>query len=162
MKIVDDYISIQHTRFADRVRLRWRVAPDLAPDTLAVPAFLLQPIVENAVIHGLEPKVEGGLIRIRIHMRENALHIIISDNGVGMPREILDTLLQQQSAKGDVSGIGMGNVRTRLQMLYPQARFTLHSAIGRGTCVHIVIPDPHRIEGANEWAAAQQKGGAPA
>lgn len=144
IKIVDDYMTIQRTRFESRVGLYWRIAPRLCPETLLVPPFLLQPLVENAVIHGLEPKREGGVIRIRAHWQGGALHLIISDNGVGMSRETLRALLSQQAVRGDVSGIGMGNVRSRLQMAYPQAQFRITSRQGRGTCVHLVLPGPHR------------------
>lgn len=154
IKLVDDYMKIQHTRFEERARLYWRIAPGLAPETILVPAFLLQPLVENAVLHGLGPKREGGVIRIRAHLHGDALHLIVSDNGVGMPRDVRDRLLAQQAVRGDVSGIGVGNVRSRLQMVYPQAQFRMHSTPGRGTCVHMVLPGPHRVEKGQELLAA--------
>ena len=151
INIVNDYASIQATRFENRVALRWRIAPDIDPETLLVPAFMFQPVVENSIIHGLEPKVGGGLIRIRVHLKE-ALHIIISDNGIGMDSETLARLMGQQVVRGDVSGIGIGNVKSRLQMLDPNARFQVHSRAGRGTSVHITLTqlrfaaeDPPRV-----------------
>lgn len=164
IKLVDDYMKIQHTRFENRVRLYWRVSPELRPETVLVPAFVLQPLVENAVIHGLSPKREGGVIRIRAHLRENVLHLIVSDNGMGMQREVRNRLMAEQSARGDVSGIGVGNVRSRLQMVYPQARFRIYSAPGRGTCVHMALPSPHRVTEEDELLAAaasasRQEGG---
>lgn len=162
IKLVDDYMKIQHTRFDSRVRLVWRIGPKLRPDTVLVPAFVLQPIVENAVRHGLLPKREGGVIRIRAHLRDGVLHLIVSDNGVGMPPEMRDSLMARQDGRGDVSGIGVGNVRTRLQMVYPEARFCIYSAPGRGTCVHMALPGPHRAAADELTAAAappRQEGG---
>ena len=140
INIVNDYVSIQTTRFENRIAMYWRVAPDLDTEAVLVPAFTFQPIVENAIIHGLEPKVEGGVIRIRVHSRAGVLHIILSDNGVGMEKAALQKLLGEESVRGDVSGIGVGNVRSRLQLINPASTFTVHSRIGRGTCVHITLP----------------------
>ncbi len=167
IKLVDDYMKIQHTRFENRVQLVWRISPALCTETVLVPAFVLQPIVENAVIHGLGPKREGGVIRIRAHMCGDTLHLIVSDNGAGMQRATREQLMAQQANRGDISGIGVGNVRTRLQMVYPQARFKIYSTPGRGTCVHMALPQPHRIKEESELlavaagsaAASQQEGG---
>ena len=138
--IVEDYISIQKTRFENRVDIRWRIAADIDVEEKVVPAFLFQPIVENAIIHGLEPKIEGGTMRIRIHERGGRLIIILSDNGVGMSREKLKALLEAQSTRGDVSGIGVGNVRSRLMMLNEKTVFKMRSRQNHGTSVFIAIP----------------------
>ncbi len=140
INIVNDYISIQSTRFAERVALRWRISPEIDPERVLVPTFLLQPIVENAVIHGLEPKLEGGAIRIRVQKKDDGLQLILTDNGVCMSVETSAQLLSQQRTKGHVSGIGVGNVRSRLQLLYPDATFTLTSRPGRGTRIEMFIP----------------------
>lgn len=140
INIVNDYLNIQTTRFENRIRLLWRIAPDIDPETVMVPAFVFQPIVENAIIHGLEPKLEGGQIRIRVHRRAQKLVIIISDNGVGMDADALQKLMQLQTVHGDVSGIGVGNVRSRLLLLHAKTQFTIHARLGRGTSVSIVIP----------------------
>ncbi len=151
MNIVNDYIAIQSTRFAGRVSLYWRIAPGLDPERALVPSFLLQPLIENAVIHGLEPKLEGGSIRIRVQQQGTALHIILTDNGIGMTEETRQALLSQQSTKGHVSGIGVGNVRSRLQLLCPGATFALKSRPNLGTSIQMVIPSvftPQQEEGA--------------
>lgn len=139
IKIVDDYLSIQTTRFPDRVALRWRISPQVDPSRLRIPSFVLQPIVENSVLHGLEPKRGGGVIRVRIHLYGGKLHLIVSDNGVGMSKEAAARLLSGPKEQGHVNGIGVNNVRSRL-LLYPQAKFRLVSSPGRGTCVHMTLP----------------------
>ncbi len=138
--IVEDYISIQKTRFEHRVDMRWRIADDIDVEQIQVPAFLFQPIVENAIIHGIEPKINGGTMRIRIHQRRGYLMIIMSDNGVGMSRDKLKNLLEAQTTRGDVSGIGVGNVRSRLIMLNENTVFKMRSHQNRGTSVFIAIP----------------------
>ena len=140
INIVNDYISIQTTRFESRVALRWRIAPDVDPETTLVPAFLFQPLVENAIIHGLEPKIAGGVIRIRLQKRGEKLHIIISDNGVGMTQKALEKLMHQQTTRGDMSGIGVGNVRSRLLLASSQATFDIRSHEAKGTSVMITMP----------------------
>lgn len=150
IKIVNDYLSIQTTRFPDRVALRWRISPQVDTERLYIPSFVLQPIVENSVIHGLEPKREGGVIRVRIHLHGGMLHIIVSDNGVGMNREAAARLLSGPKDRGHMNGIGLNNVRSRL-LLYPQASFRLVSSPGRGTCVHLTLPQL--------WDAAEGTGG---
>ncbi len=147
INIVNDYISIQSTRFEGRVALRWRISPSINPDTLHVPTFLLQPLVENAVIHGLEPKREGGVIRIRAQKQGDDLRLILTDNGVGMTDETRQKLISQQSTKGHVSGIGVGNVRSRLQLLYPSAHFDLKSRPNLGTRIEMVIPNAFLQQG---------------
>ncbi len=141
MNIVNDYISIQSTRFEGRVALDWRISSKIDPETLLVPTFLLQPLVENAVIHGLEPKVAGGQIRIRAQKHGNALHLTLIDNGVGMSAEKLATFLTSQANKGHVSGIGIANVRSRLTLLHPNATFAVQSRLGRGTRITLQIPE---------------------
>ncbi len=138
--IVEDYLSIQKTRFGNRVNMHWRIASNIDLDNLLVPAFLFQPIVENAIIHGIEPKVDGGTLRIRIHRHHNRLIIIISDNGIGMSRKKLKQMMDAQSVRGDLSGIGVGNVRSRLLMLNENAVFKMHSKQNYGTSVFIAIP----------------------
>ncbi|MDO5602148.1 MAG: histidine kinase [Oscillospiraceae bacterium] len=141
MDLIDDYMSIQQTRFGSRVGLLWRVSGTLDPETERMPTFLLQPVVENAIIHGLEPKIDGGSIRVRIQKRNGFLVVIVSDNGVGMDHETLQGLMDAaRPVRGDVSGIGVSNVAQRLRLLGAPDGFTIHSRKGRGTSVKLRIP----------------------
>lgn len=67
VRIVDEYYSIYHVRFGDRVKMVWRISDSLDLTETMVPSFILQPIVENAFKHGISPKEEGGVVRIRIN-----------------------------------------------------------------------------------------------
>ena len=92
LSFIEDYLSIEVVRFGDKLRFE----QDVAEDTLdmLVPSMLLQPLVENCIKHGLSSKVEGGTIRIRAHRTETKLHLLVEDDGVGIPESKLATLLE--------------------------------------------------------------------
>ena len=94
VRIVDEYYSIYHVRFGDRVKMVWRISDSLDLTETMVPSFILQPIVENAFKHGISPKEEGGVVRIRINpLRDKGLlYISVCDNGVGIQPEQLAQL----------------------------------------------------------------------
>jgi sensor histidine kinase YesM len=96
--------------------------------------MLLQPMIENAIKHGLAPRLEGGQIHVRAHRREGRLLIEIMDNGLGIPAERLSEVYG--------GGIGISNVHERLRLLYgDQFKMDIHSQEGQGTQIHIEIPE---------------------
>ncbi len=126
---VDDYLAIQRIRFAGRLM----VEREVAAETLgaSVPGFLLQPLIENAVEHGLLKKTGRGRILIRAERREGSLHLTVKDDGVGLP----------PSWKGNGGGFGLKNVTERLEALYGErARLNLANGSGGGVTVTITIP----------------------
>jgi two-component system LytT family sensor kinase len=119
-------------RFGEKLRFE----KDAADDTLdmLVPSMLLQPLVENSIKHGLSNKVQGGTIRIRTHRGDSKLHLLVEDDGVGIPEAKLATLLEQ--------GIGVSNVNERLKVLFGnQYRMWIDSQPDRGTRVQIEMPE---------------------
>jgi len=101
---------------------------EIEPDTLdrMVPSMLLQPLVENSIRHGLSSKVNGGMIRVRSSLAGGRLHLLVEDDGVGIPEERLATLFQL--------GIGVSNVNERLKVLFgPDYRMWIDSKPGEGT-----------------------------
>jgi len=139
LNILRDYMFIQHKRFG--VRLNFSIYCTLDTDKIIIPTFLLQPIVENAVIHGISPKEEGGSINVYINHNRGLLIIIVDDNGVGIsPDRISEILNNKDSQRGDTSGIGIGNVRDRAELLCPGSSLTINSHIGEGTTVRLEIP----------------------
>ena len=133
LSFIEDYLSIEVVRFGDKLRFE----KDVAPDTLdmIVPSMLLQPLVENSIKHGLSAKLEGGTIRIRTHRAESKLHLLVEDDGIGIPEARLTTLLDNQ-------GIGVSNVNERLKVLFGhQYRMWIDSQPGRGTSIQIEIPE---------------------
>jgi sensor histidine kinase YesM len=107
----------------------------ILPDDLRgarLPAMLLQPLVENAIIHGLEPKIEGGTVTVEASARAGLLDICVSDTGLGLP----DT---QTAAKG--SGVGVTTTRERLHALYgARAALTLLPAQPHGVLARLTLP----------------------
>ena len=108
VRVVDEYYSIYHVRFGDRVQMEWAFSDSLDLTETMVPSFILQPIVENAFKHGICPKEEGGVVRIRmVPLREKGLLCIrVLDNGVGIEPEQLEqlrTALEQPHPAGNIS-----------------------------------------------------------
>ena len=143
VRIVDEYYSIYHVRFGDRVCMKWRFSDSLDLTETMVPSFILQPIVENAFKHGICPKEEGGVVRIRISpLREKGLLCIrVTDNGMGVQPEQLSQLRTALSQPGERwEHIGIYNVAARLRLLDGRSRIEIRSRPGRGTTVALYLP----------------------
>ena len=143
VRIVDEYYSIYHVRFGDRVKMRWRISDSIDLTETMVPSFILQPIVENAFKHGIAPKEEGGAVRIRITplRKEKLLRISVCDNGLGIAPESLAQLQAGLAAPGDRwEHIGVYNVAARLKLLDKRCRFEIRSRVGFGTAVSLYLP----------------------
>ena len=143
VRIVDEYYSIYHVRFGDRVRMRWCISDLLDLTETMVPSFILQPLVENSFKHGIAPKEEGGTVRIRIApLREKGLlRISVCDNGLGIEPEKLAQLQEGLASPRDRwEHIGVYNVAARLQLLDKRCRFVIRSRPGFGTAVSIYLP----------------------
>jgi two-component system LytT family sensor kinase len=103
--------------------------------SVLVPSILLQPLIENSIKHGLEPRLNGGTVTLRSRLEGNRVLIEVADDGVGMGNRPISGLRRTGA------GIGMKNVQERLEVLYgSQARFDVVSNPGRGTLVSIEIP----------------------
>ena len=130
-------------RFGERVRMEWRISDSLDLTETMVPSFILQPIVENAFKHGICPKEEGGVVRIRVNpLREKGLLCIrVVDNGVGIQLDQLRQLRGALSQPGERwEHIGIYNVAARLRLLDRNSRFVIRSHPGRGTAVVLYLP----------------------
>lgn len=129
------YLDIEQVRFGDRLR----VEQDIPPDTMTafVPTLILQPIVENAIKHGIEPQTRAGHIRISARRRGDWLRLTVADNGAGLavPASSADPTSASRSSS---SGIGLRNTQARLSELYgPQHRFTLSNEPAGGCVVEV-------------------------
>jgi len=134
LKFTDDYIDIEVVRFGtDKLRIEKEIDPRTL-DVL-VPSILLQPLIENCIKHGLEPRIHGGTVTLRSRLEGDRLAIEVADDGVGMNNGTAPPHRRTSS------GIGMKNVQERLEVLYgKQASFNVVSNPGRGTLVSIEIP----------------------
>jgi two-component system LytT family sensor kinase len=134
LSFTDDYLDIEVVRFGVE---KLRVEKDIDPRTLEVlvPSILLQPLIENSIKHGLEPRLNGGTVTLRSRINGDRVLIEVADDGVGMGNRPASAL------RRNGAGIGMKNVQERLEVLYGnQARFSVVSNPGRGTLVSIEIP----------------------
>ena len=134
LRFTDDYLDIEVVRFGAH---KLKVEKEIDPRTLdvLVPSILLQPLIENSIKHGLEPRINGGTVTLRSRIEGERVFIEVADDGVGIVNRPA-TALRREGA-----GIGMKNVRERLEVLYGNlARFNVVSNPGRGTLVSIEIP----------------------
>jgi signal transduction histidine kinase len=122
LEVLRSYLDIEQTRLGDRLTVCWNVGPDTT-DAL-VPTFLLQPIVENAIHHGIAPRAEPGRIEIGAWRHDGMLHLHVRDDGPGLRAGV---------RKG--GGVGLANTRARLLHLYGAAQWLEAGNDPRGGCV---------------------------
>jgi sensor histidine kinase YesM len=128
LALLENWLAILALRFGPR--LRWRVEADAAARGQALPPMLLQPLVENAVKHGIEPKLGGGQVLIQASLEAGRLRIQVLDDGVGLDQ-----------AKAHAGGSGLANLRARLAALYGDAaRLSLSEAPGGGVLALLDLP----------------------
>ena len=146
LEVARDYLYLQKMRFGDRVQYELPQEQNGfwsdAAGNIMVPVFLLQPLIENAVIHGISKKEQGGRITVHAERSGDRLRIRVSDTGVGMDPGTLQGL--KDRLKGEPSdvhlGIGLGNLYQRLTSLYGADSMMIRSAPGEGTQIDIFIP----------------------
>ena len=140
---VKNYLKIQKMRFGERINDTIEIEPELDPKAYTILPLLLQPVVENAVVHGLEALSGVGQIRIDIVRVKRQLHIIITDSGKGMSEEEVAGL-QTMLATPDLqpqSGIALYNISQRIRLRYGEGYgIQLYSKLGLGTQVVLVLP----------------------
>ena len=143
MEHIETYLQIQRYRFGDRVNYNLTVGEGIELENIKVLPLLLQPIVENAILHGLEEVESGGRIDVDIRKETfNSIRISISDNGCGMDEETLENM-RANLEKGHINkryGIGLYNINQRLRINYGIGYgITIDSVQGEGTTVSVRI-----------------------
>lgn len=133
LEFIDDYLDIEVVRFGrDKLQIRKEIDPETFE--MIVPSMILQPLVENAIRHGIGPKVEGGTITLRAWRNNGRLAVEVMDDGVGIPEEKRHEVYE--------SGIGISNVQERLKVLYGQEfSLKIDSQPGKGTAISFEIPE---------------------
>lgn len=129
LRFVERYVEIQQTRLGDRFRFEQQVEP--AALGCLVPALLLQPLVENALRHGIEPSSRPGTLRIEVTRQDARLRLSVEDDGVGLA----------EAKDQPATGIGLANLRARLEALYgSQQKVEMVPRLEGGVAVHVEIP----------------------
>ena len=146
LKVVQDYMYIQQMRFGSRILYSCDLKVDA--EQAMIPAFTLQPVVENAMVHGLSKKEQGGRVHVRIWEQGKRLVISVADTGLGMSEERLAEVTEaMKERRTSRMGIGLGNIYKRIHMMYKQGEFRIASIEGRGTVIQMFIPQEKHNRG---------------
>ncbi|GEC91526.1 sensor histidine kinase [Brevibacillus brevis] len=137
---IEAYLAIERARFGDKLHVEYDIEDGV--ERFTVPGLILQPLVENAVKHGLLPKREGGTVVIRARRKEKQIvELTVADNGVGMEVDPFEPALNEKIAGRQLSGIGLANVKSRLQSIYGEPYgIVIESKSGSGTTCTIQLP----------------------
>lgn len=141
VKSLKDYIAIQNYRYRDKMVAEIEIDESLM--SLYIPRLLIQPILENAIVHGIEEKLDKGHILVAARREDEDLYIQIIDDGVGMTEETMSHILREDYSmkKSGHTSIGVVNVNRRIQMIYGKDYGLLvQSVLGAGTKITIHIP----------------------
>ncbi len=146
LSLIDDYIEIEQVRFGSRLRFEKNV--DEAASAALVPSMILQPLVENSIKHGIGPKLGEGTIWLRVRLGTGRLQIEVEDDGLGIPVEDMPSVFRK--------GIGVSNVRERLEMLFgSDFQFAFEPRQGGGVRVRIQIPELHEADRGENRSSAE-------
>lgn len=142
LNVVKQYMFIQKLRYGDRIKFNLNMDQELSG--IMVPGMTLQPFVENAFIHGIEPKEEGGEININIYKKNGNCSIVIEDTGCGIEADMINKIISEDSEldhKGDTTGMGIKSVVQRIELMYDIKNvFKIESELGTGTKIYLEIP----------------------
>ncbi|MCD9188636.1 MAG: sensor histidine kinase [Pyrinomonadaceae bacterium] len=129
LEFLKKYLEIEQMRFQDRLKVEMNIAPETLD--AKVPNMILQPLVENAIKHGLAPRIEGGKIEIGAIRNNGSLNLSVSDDGIGISSAGLENLAE---------GVGLSNTKKRLKHLYGEAHKFVLAAENKGFQVNLTIP----------------------
>lgn len=136
LELCNAYLKVEKARFGERIQSEVHIDAQIAPETVQVPSLCLQPLVENAVKHGLSKKAAGGKILIKAFVQNNILNLSVEDDGVGLSAAKNSS---QDPRAG--TGTGLANCRERIHLHYgAQGDFTVSSPDSGGTLVQLGIP----------------------
>ncbi|MDO0924692.1 histidine kinase [Streptomyces sp. TG1A-8] len=137
LRSIEQYLELARARFGRRLDVTLRIAPEVLPVTL--PFLCLQPLVENALKHGLGESAGRGRITIAAEDEGTEARVVIEDDGVGMDPQRLREILRGRG--GPSAGIGLSNVDTRLRQVYGDAHgLVVETGVGAGTRITVRIP----------------------
>lgn len=137
-QLVQSYLYIEQVRYGDLLRIHWEAGD---PGDLRIPPYTVQPLVENAIRHGIMRRSGGGNLWVRLVRLDGGAELSVVDDGVGMPQEVIRQLGNQELAVAPGLGIGLRNVDYRLRRMFGSG-LKIESAPGRGTTVSFILNGP--------------------
>jgi len=136
---IRNYLFIQKFLFGEKIKIEYAI--DERVLNYVIPNFLLQPIVENAIYHGIEPKMEAGFLKIASYIKDEKLYFVISDDGIGMTKKQVENIYNECKRLQSKNCIGIKNVYRRLYNYYgEESTLEIQSRVNVGTTVSIAIP----------------------
>lgn len=136
---IANYVTIQNVRYYDCIQMKYEIEDRLLD--YHMPKMILQPIVENAIFHGLAELEEDGVITIRIQPRGSDIVIEVCDNGIGMDQHTIQNFMEDKLEADKGTGIGLHNVQRRIQLHFGKPYgMQVASQIGEGTTFTILLP----------------------
>ncbi|MCI5992949.1 MAG: sensor histidine kinase [Clostridiales bacterium] len=148
---VKSYLTIQKMRYNEKLQYELDMDPQTADCLL--PKLILQPLVENAIYHGIKVKQTGGTVRVESILEEDRLLITVEDDGVGMTEEQIARIFEKKQSDAESTKIGVYNVNERLQYYFgSEASMRYYSTPGRRTMVMLVLPIVREKEGHGDEA----------
>jgi two-component system LytT family sensor kinase len=150
IEYVNTYLILEKARFREKLKIQRNIDPALLD--LKVPVLTMQPLVENAVKHGIQPKMGPGTVQISAKLVDGEMLFVIKDNGVGIDSERLPKVLLPGFGSGN--GVGLSNVNERLKSLYGEEYgLRIESEIDKGTEVYVRIPLNEEIQEKGGFAS---------
>ncbi|ULL16917.1 response regulator [Paenibacillus sp. H1-7] len=139
LALIESYVEIEKARFKDRIRIEYEISESVRD--VMLPPLLIQPLVENAIRHGIGSRLEGGVVRVKASEAGGQYEIEVEDNGVGIEQHRLMQLLTREPDGETVSrsGVGLLNIRKRLKFMYG-TELSIESTVGLGTKVTVSVP----------------------
>lgn len=148
IKNIENYLTIQKFRYGDKIEAEMNIMPEIID--VKIPKLILQPIVENAIVHGIENKIGNGKISIEGFTENQMMVFQVKDDGIGMDREICSKILSENYEPVNSekrTHIGLKNVDRRIKMCYGENfGIRIQSQKGSGTCVSIYLPAVNESE----------------
>lgn len=139
LQTVRDYLFIQEQRFGDRINVKYEI--DAGVYQCQIPNFILQPLIENAIIHGLEPKIQKGNLLLAVSEKDGFVVFRVEDDGIGLSEEEIRALYEACESDDTKQSIGLKNVYRRLILCYgEQSRLSIQSEEKQGTKIEFHIP----------------------
>ncbi|MCR4901749.1 MAG: sensor histidine kinase [Butyrivibrio sp.] len=140
ISILDDYMYLQKMRFGSRLSYDKDIEEGLDTNSISVPVFMLQPLAENSIIHGLAGKEEGGSVSLKVYTENESIYVEIIDTGIGINEDKLKEINSGKRIKTEEhTGIGFTNITRRLKSLYEESSVRVESSTDKGTKVIICI-----------------------